>query len=120
MSIAGIPPFNGFWSKLIIIAACIQAHHFGYAFWAILASVLTLASFMKVQKYAFFGKLRKELGQIKEVPFSMGLSMVILAIICLIGGLLLIPAFREVFLSPAAETLLAGKDYAVSVFGSLK
>jgi len=50
MSIAGIPPFNGFWSKLIIIIACVQANRLGYAFWAVLASILTLASFMKVMK----------------------------------------------------------------------
>ena len=120
MSIAGIPPFNGFWSKLLIILACVQAHRFGYAFWAVLVSILTLASFMKIQRYAFFGKLRQELSRVKEAPFSMGLSMILLSIICLIGGLLLIPAFREVFLSPATEALLAGKDYAVSVFGSIR
>lgn len=53
MSIAGIPPFNGFFSKLLIIIACIQAGHIGYAFCAVIGSILTLASFMKVQKFAF-------------------------------------------------------------------
>ncbi|MDP6686068.1 MAG: proton-conducting transporter membrane subunit, partial [Candidatus Omnitrophota bacterium] len=41
LSISGIPPFNGFWSKLIIIVACVQAQHFAYAFWAVFASILT-------------------------------------------------------------------------------
>ena len=35
LSIAGIPPFNGFFSKLIIILACLQANHIGYAFCAL-------------------------------------------------------------------------------------
>ncbi len=79
VSISGIPPFNGFWSKLVIILACIQAQHFGYAFLAVVASILTLASFMKVQKYAFWGKLNEKNRRIKEVPLAMRLSMIILA-----------------------------------------
>jgi len=75
MSIAGIPPFNGFWSKLIIIIACVQANRLGYAFWAVLASILTLASFMKVMKYAFFGKLREKWNKVEEVPVFMKLAM---------------------------------------------
>ena len=119
MSIAGIPPFNGFWSKLIIIIACIQAKHFIFAFIAVIVSIITLASFMKVQKYGFFGKLRNEFEKVKEVPFPMKLSMVILSIICLVGGLLLIPAISEVFLKAAGDALLAGKEYADLFFGAL-
>jgi len=88
MAIAGIPPFNGFWSKLIIIIAAVQAGRYGYAFWAVLASLLTLASFMKVMKYGFFGKLRGTLTAVKEVPVFMKLATAILALVCLFGGLL--------------------------------
>lgn len=106
MSIAGIPPFNGFWSKLIIIIAIVQAGRFGYAFWAVLASILTLASFMKVMKYAFFGKLRENLSRIKEVPFFMKMSMGTLAFFCLVGGGLLLSGVNEVFLQGAKDALL--------------
>lgn len=57
MSIAGVPPFSGFWSKLLIIIALVEAGRFGYAFWAALIGILTLAMYLKVVKYAFFGKL---------------------------------------------------------------
>jgi len=106
MSIAGIPPFSGFWSKLIIIIAIVQAGRFGYAFWAVLASILTLASFMKVMKYAFFGKLRENLSRIKEVPFFMKMSMGALAFFCLVGGGLLLSGVNEVFLQGAKDALL--------------
>lgn len=112
MSIAGIPPFNGFWSKLIIIIAAVQAGRFGYAFWAVLASILTLASFMKVMKYAFYGSLRKRWVKIKEVPFFMQLSMCILALICTVAGLLVLPILKSSFLVPAAEVLFQGAKYA--------
>jgi multicomponent Na+:H+ antiporter subunit D len=119
MSIAGIPPFNGFFSKLVIILACIQAKHFGYAFCAIVASILTLASFMKVQKYAFFGKLNEKWQKIKEVPLAMCLSMLILAFICILGGLLITPQFKG-FLQSAVDVLLNGKNYANLVFQAVK
>lgn len=121
MSIAGIPPFNGFWSKLIIIVACIQAQHFAYAFWAVLASILTLASFMKVQRYGFFGELKEKAGcVVKECPFFMKFSMILLAIICLAGGLLLLPVLNSNFLEVARDAILTGKGYADTVFMAVK
>lgn len=120
MSISGIPPFNGFFSKLIIIIAAVQSTHFIYAFWAVLASILTLASFMKVQKYAFFGKLNELYKNIKEVPIYMKISMIILAVICVISGILLYPGISDYFLNPARDVLLEGKNYSEIVFGNIK
>ncbi len=116
MSIAGVPPFNGFWSKLIIIIAAVQAGRYGYALWAVIASVLTLASFMKVMKYAFFDRLKKKWDQVKEVPVFMKLAMSALALICVLGGLLLVGAVKTDFLSQAADALLEGTKYAAIVF----
>jgi multicomponent Na+:H+ antiporter subunit D len=120
MSIAGIPPFNGFWSKLIIIIAAIEANRLGYAFFAALASLLTLASFMKVQKYAFFGKLNKIYSNIKEVPVFMRASMIVLAAICVVGGVLAIPVLSKFFLGAAADVVVGGTNYANIVFGAVK
>lgn len=116
MSISGVPPFNGFWSKLMIILACIQANHFGFALCAIIGSILTLASFMKVQKYAFFGNIKEKLEKIKEVPFTMRLAMIILAGICLFGGLL----YYTALLHGAGDVLLTGKGYANLIFQAVK
>ncbi|MFC1658155.1 complex I subunit 5 family protein [Candidatus Omnitrophota bacterium] len=119
MSIAGIPPFNGFWSKLIIILACVQSGHSGYALWAVLGSILTLASFMKVQKYAFFGQIREGLKKIKEVPLPMKASMAGLALICLLGGLLLLPHLQG-FLQQAVDVVLSGREYGNIVLGAVR
>ncbi|UCB56409.1 MAG: monovalent cation/H+ antiporter subunit D family protein [Candidatus Omnitrophota bacterium] len=108
MAIAGIPPFSGFWSKLIIIIAAVEAQRYGYAFWAVLISILTLAMYMKVMKYAFFGNLKETLIGIKEVPRFMKLSMAVLAVICIVGGILFISAINEVFLQKASNVLLGG------------
>ncbi|NQT90619.1 MAG: NADH/ubiquinone/plastoquinone (complex I) [Candidatus Omnitrophica bacterium] len=115
MSIAGIPPFNGFWSKLLIIIAAVQARHYGYASWAVIGSILTLASFTKVMKYAYYGKLREKWNRVKEVPIFMKLGMMMLAFICLVGGILLIASINGVFLSRASDVLLGGVNYATTI-----
>jgi len=66
LSTAGIPPLSGFWSKLIIIVAAWKAGFHWYAFIAILASLLTLAYFLSMQRRVFFGKLASGLEDLKE------------------------------------------------------
>jgi len=120
MSIAGVPPFNGFWSKLIIIIAAVERGMFWYAFWAVLASLLTLASFTKVMKYAFFDTLKEKLSKIKEVPIFMKIGMSILAFICLFGGLLLFQNADRLFLGNAANVVLEGVNYGKTVLTNVK
>ncbi len=111
LSISGIPPFNGFWSKLIIIIAAVQAGKPVFALWAVIGSILTLASFSKIQRYAFFGHGRhfdeSTHKNIKEVPGLMKMSMIILAILCTITGLLLINGTNGIF-SPVVNDLTQG------------
>ncbi|UCC95396.1 MAG: NADH/ubiquinone/plastoquinone (complex I) [Candidatus Omnitrophota bacterium] len=111
MSISGIPPFNGFFSKLIIILACIHAGHVVYSFWAILGSILTLAYFMKLQKNVFFGNLPERYNNVREVPFFMKTAMVMLAIACIVGGFMVLPKVKKYILSPAQNVLTHGLDY---------
>jgi len=112
LSIAGIPPFNGFFSKLIIILACVKAGHTGFALWAVAGSILTLSSFMKVQKLAFFGEIAEQHKKIKEAPLLMSVSVVILAVLCIASSFLLLPGLRNITLQPAVDALLAGAEYA--------
>jgi multicomponent Na+:H+ antiporter subunit D len=119
MSISGIPPFGGFWSKLIIIIAAIQAGYFLSAGVAILVSIVTLAYYLKFLQFTFFGKLNETRSKVKEAPWTMRLSMIILAVICVIAGFLLIPIFKP-FLQSAVDVLLLGKGYKDAVFGAIR
>jgi len=110
MSVSGIPPFGGFFSKLIIIVACVQKGFYIYALAAILGSVFTLIAMLKVQKFIFSEETKKERKDIKEAPFLMQFSMVCLAFICLFAGLLLLPSTR-IFFTNAAGVLLGGLNY---------
>jgi len=119
LAISGIPPFNGFFSKLIIIIAAIQAQYYVLAFLAVIVSVITIAYFMKLQKYTFYnndGSKWKKM-KIKEVPFSMAFSMIIMALLCLIFSLLVIPDVREIFLKPAVDVLINAADYSINILG---
>lgn len=117
MSISGIPPFNGFFSKVIIIVAAIQAGYYWLALFAVLVSIITLASFTKVQKYAFHNKLHTKHENIEEVPFNMSFSMTFLALLCLVMSLMIVPGVRELFLQPAVNALLETAQYSTTVIG---
>jgi multicomponent Na+:H+ antiporter subunit D len=118
MSISGVPPFNGFFSKFIIIIAAVMAKFYLLAALAVIVSIITLASFLKFQRYAFFNKTDDKVNkQIKEVPFPMVFSMVVLSIVCLILSLLVIPHFRDVLLAPAINILTDPSKYSTSILG---
>jgi multicomponent Na+:H+ antiporter subunit D len=87
LSIAGVPPFNGFWSKLIIIIALFQAKLYAVAAVTVGVSIATLLTFIKLQKSTIFGPLPENFKKVKEVPFSMVFSMIVLALLCLALGL---------------------------------
>ncbi len=117
MSIAGIPPFAGFWSKLFIIVACVHAERYGYATWAAAVSVLTLAAYMRLQRRSFFGAPKEAYAGAREVPGFMQAPMLGLAVLTIFMGLLWIPQAREVFLTPAAKVLQEGLNYASGILG---
>jgi multicomponent Na+:H+ antiporter subunit D len=114
MSISGMPPFNGFFSKLIIIIAAINGRFYLLAFLAILVSIVTLAYFLKYQRYAFKSKsvINKNDNVKTEVPFTMKFSMIILGILCLALSLLAMPAIREALLAPATNIILNAANYS--------
>jgi multicomponent Na+:H+ antiporter subunit D len=104
LSISGVPPFNGFFSKLIIIIAAVEAGFPLYALVAVVGSLLTLASFMKVQRYGFRGEVIIESIKTK-IGWRMNSAMVILALLCLLTSILIIPGIRESTLDPVVKVI---------------
>ncbi|MCM8783245.1 MAG: monovalent cation/H+ antiporter subunit D family protein [Candidatus Omnitrophica bacterium] len=115
LSIAGIPPFCGFWSKLIIIIAAIEAKNIFGAGVCILVSLITLASFLKVQTYAFLRSAKDKSG-VKEVGRSLLFPMGILALSCILVGLFFAPLIKFI-IEPAKDVLISGRDYIFWILG---
>lgn len=117
MSISGIPPFGGFWGKLVIIIAAVESGYIGFAFVAVLVSIVTLVYYLKFQTLAFFGKPNTHWDNIKGSPLTMKLAVIILAIACIVAGLVLISNF-ELMLKLAADVLSIGTAYKDAVLGA--
>jgi multicomponent Na+:H+ antiporter subunit D len=104
LSIAGIPPLAGFWSKVLIIIALWQANYYTYAVIAVLASLITLAYMLSLQRRVFFGKVTAEMAEVKEAGFGLLLPALILAAIT-VGVGLAFPLLLNTFLIPIGKIL---------------
>jgi multicomponent Na+:H+ antiporter subunit D len=116
LSIAGVPPLNGFWSKLIIIIALIQSGHPVFAVIAVLTSVLTLWYYLLMQRKAFFGKLNEKWAAVKEAPFWMTAATVFLALLC-VGIGILFSSTVTTWIQPAADVLADGVHAVIGSWG---
>ncbi len=117
-SIVGIPPFSGFWSKLILVIAAVQAQFYWIAAIIVFVSLCTLIMYLKVQRYVFLGELPENLQQAKESKGSMLVAMVFLACLCALMGLLvLVPGLKQAILDPAVKVLTDGLRYSANVIG---
>ncbi len=91
-AISGVPPLNGFVSKWMVYQGIIGLAHEGNRLYpvfliaAMLGSVLTLASFMKLLHSIFFGQRPESLARVREVGFGMWLPPVLLAALCIVFG----------------------------------
>lgn len=127
LSIAGVPPLNGFGSKWLIyqvsLFSGLQAPiYLVYGIAAIFISAVTLAYFMKFLGAIFFGQpssnvleiSKKE--QITDVPMTMRVAQMSLAIICI--GLGIIPMLpisaAHYAVSTARPDLFPGVDLLFS------
>jgi len=116
LAIAGIPPFNGFASKLMIYESVYLFNPL-LAIIAMVVSILTLASFVKVFHSIFMGPKLPEYADVKEAPLPMLIGMGILAAIVILFGL-----FPQLvvdgIIAPAAHALVNQGGYIASVLGS--
>jgi formate hydrogenlyase subunit 3/multisubunit Na+/H+ antiporter MnhD subunit len=85
VSISGVPPFNGFFSKELIYDAALER---GTVFYlaAILGTFLTAASFLKLGHAAFLGKMSDANKNVRETKLPMLVPMVVIAAVCVVFG----------------------------------
>nr|MBA3901456.1 Na+/H+ antiporter subunit D [Bacteroidota bacterium] len=74
LSLAGIPPFSGFWGKLLLIKSGMEAGQYAIVFVSLAVSVLTLFSMIKIWNEAFW-KIKPDVklkvsGQYEKFTFA--------------------------------------------------
>lgn len=115
LAIAGVPPFNGFASKLLIYESVFRFSPF-LSIVAMLVSILTLASFVKVFHSMFLGPRRAEFAAVREVPVPMLAGMALLAVFVVAAGLAPQP-FVDRLIQPAVEALVDRAGYIAAILG---
>ena len=117
-SISGLPPFSGFASKWLIYESSFAIHPI-LPVVAIMTSILTLASFVKVFQSAFLGASKISLSPVREVSFGMICGMVLLSIL-----ILFVSFFPNIFVDrvadPSAQGLINRAGYINAVLGGVK
>ena len=92
LAIAGVPPLNGFVSKWMVYQGIIDIAREGnrlfpvFLIAAMLGSVLTLASFLKLVHTVFLGARPASLDRAREGGFTMWLPTLLLALACVAFG----------------------------------
>jgi hydrogenase-4 component F len=91
LAIAGFPPTNGFMSKLTIFLALARARMWWAAILALLAGLLTAAVMLRAAYRVFWGKPADGAAgvsgpDVREVPASLWVPMLVLAAACLVLG----------------------------------
>lgn len=77
LSLAGLPPLSGFWAKLVIIRAGLEAQEYVAVAVALVVGLLTLYSMTKIWNEAFWKPLSGEHTGLVEAEGGIGGSIVI-------------------------------------------
>ncbi|MFH1371377.1 MAG: proton-conducting transporter membrane subunit [Planctomycetota bacterium] len=118
-SIVGIPPFGGFWSKLILVIAAVGAGAYWAAALIVAVSVCTLIMYLKVHRYVFLGELPENLRQCRENKGTMLIAMAALALLCItMGALVLVPSLKAGILDPAVQVLIGRFEYSARLLAN--
>lgn len=116
LSLAGVPPLNGFSSKWMIFSAAFEGGHWALAVGAMVSSLFTLAAVLKFAHAAFMGAPTAKARDAEEAPLAMLIPMGLL-----VTGSVLLGLFPGLALVPIAgiEAELGMTPIDASLFGPL-
>ena len=86
LSIIGLPPLGGIWSKWYLALGTVEAGHWVLLGILMVSSLLNIAYLLPIPVRAFFGKA-KDAGaytQVKEAPATCLVAMIVTALACLV------------------------------------
>lgn len=112
LSISGVPPFSGFFSKELIYDGALESGPVFYAV-ALIGSFVTAATFLKLGHAAFLGKSRDASVQVKETSWAMLIPTIAVAVISVLFGVFNAFPINKLILPAISPEKLAGHhDFA--------
>lgn len=99
LSVTGVPPFSGFWSKFLLLTGAIDVG--GLAGLLILIPfvfevIVAFAWFLRVGQKIFFGEVSQAALIAKDPTFAMKVTLIILMVFCLIAPMIGLPLVYQV------------------------
>jgi len=104
LAMAGVPPFNGFWSKLLVYYAGVEQGQLILTIVAVSTSGLTLGYMVRAMHMVFFGEPPTGHTTLNERIDWMTLPPLALAILCIVIGVF--PELGLQIVKPATQALL--------------
>jgi formate hydrogenlyase subunit 3/multisubunit Na+/H+ antiporter MnhD subunit len=110
LSISGVPPFNGFFSKELVYDGALER---GLVFYlaALVGSFFTAASFLKLGHAVYVDKARSDQSKVKEAPWTMLVPMIVIAAFCILFGVYN-PLPIRTLIQPGLGPSIEGHHYA--------
>lgn len=112
LALAGIPPLSGFWGKFFLIYAGFQSGAWLSTAIAVLVSLLTLASMLKIWNYTYWGD-EKQVDWLTVPTHRLRTSALTLALLSIVLGLGAGAAWE--IIQERAEELWKGEKYIEAV-----
>jgi len=113
LSLAGMPPFSGFLSKLLLIQAGLRGGHGVVVTIAVITGFLTTVSMLKIWSYAFWGPARPRVAEVKWRAMAAPASVLVFATV--LFGVWAQPLLR--LAGDTADELLEPQAYIEAVLG---
>jgi NADH-quinone oxidoreductase subunit L len=118
LSLSGIIPFSGFWSKDAIVASAYEEHYYVLFGMALLTVFLTAFYIFRAIFLAFTGEPRTEpAGEAVESPGIMTGPMMILAFLAIVSGWVGIPEGFGLPVTDYFSAFVHPSEFAVSTLG---
>ncbi len=116
LAMMGLPPFNGFISKFLMLYAAVNAGYWYIAALILLGSIIGAIYYIKLIKTIFFEKY--EGPAVKEAPLTMLIPIALLTGLIVFNGLF--PQFALRLAGSAADFIAAKSALAVSAIPQLR
>jgi multicomponent Na+:H+ antiporter subunit D len=119
ISLAGVPPFSGFFAKLLMLSGASEVENYWAMFFTLSVGFLTLFSMIKIFIYCFWGEEKPVLQEVLEPSFNYQryvlpcLFLVLISIIMGLGSEYVIGVHQRI-----AEELRNPEIYIRAVLGT--